>query len=44
MATTKKAAPKKKTTAKKQTRCWEGYEPVPGKKPYSKGSCRAKSK
>jgi hypothetical protein len=23
-------------------RCWEGYEPVPGKKPYSKGSCRPK--
>jgi hypothetical protein len=21
-------------------RCWKGYEPVPGKKPYSKGSCR----
>lgn len=21
-------------------RCWEGYEPTPGKKAYSKGSCR----
>ncbi len=21
-------------------RCWKGYEPVPGKKAYSKGSCR----
>lgn len=21
-------------------RCWKGYEPVPGKKPYSDGSCR----
>jgi hypothetical protein len=21
-------------------RCWDGYEPVPGKTPYSKGSCR----
>lgn len=21
-------------------RCWEGYEPVPGKKPYAPGSCR----
>lgn len=20
-------------------RCWEGYKPVPGKKPYEKGSC-----
>jgi hypothetical protein len=25
------------------TRCWEGYEPVPGKKAYSDGSCRKKS-
>jgi len=24
----------------KKNRCWKGYEPVPGKKPYSKGSCR----
>ena len=23
-------------------RCWSGYEPVKGKKPYSKGSCRRK--
>lgn len=21
-------------------RCWDGYEPAPGKKPYSKGSCQ----
>ena len=21
-------------------RCWSGYKPVPGKKPYDKGSCR----
>lgn len=21
-------------------RCWNGYKPVPGRKPYSKGSCR----
>ena len=25
-------------------RCWDGFEPVPGKKPYSKGSCRRKKK
>lgn len=25
-------------------RCWKGYEPVPGKKPYSKGSCRKTGK
>lgn len=24
----------------KVSRCWKGYEPVPGKTPYSKGSCR----
>lgn len=24
----------------KVARCWEGYEPVPGKKPYSNDSCR----
>jgi hypothetical protein len=26
--------------ALKQARCWSGYEPVPGKAPYSEGSCR----
>ena len=26
-----------------EKRCWEGYEPVPGKKPYSKGSCVKKA-
>jgi hypothetical protein len=24
-------------------RCWDGYEPTPGKKAYSKGSCRPKA-
>lgn len=24
----------------KKERCWSGYEPTPGKKPFSKGSCR----
>ena len=23
-----------------KSRCWTGYKPTPGKKPYSKGSCR----
>lgn len=27
----------------KESRCWEGYEPTPGKKSYSKGSCQKKS-
>jgi hypothetical protein len=26
----------------KQARCWEGYETVPGKEPYSEDSCRPK--
>jgi hypothetical protein len=25
---------------KKEGRCWDGYEPTPGKEPYSKGSCQ----
>jgi hypothetical protein len=28
---------------KKSNRCWPGYEPVPGKAPYSQGSCRPKA-
>jgi len=26
--------------AKKKSRCWKGYKPTPGKKPYSKDSCQ----
>ena len=29
---------------KQAGRCWEGYEPVPGKEPYSEDSCRPKGK
>jgi hypothetical protein len=29
---------------RKAARCWAGYEPVPGKKPYSNNSCRPKGK
>jgi hypothetical protein len=29
---------------RKMSRCWEGYEPVPGKEPYSEDSCRKKGK
>ena len=32
----------KPTSPFSKSRCWTGYEPVPGKKPYSKGSCRKK--
>lgn len=28
--------------AEKENRCWPGYEPVPGKKQHSEGSCRPK--
>ena len=31
---------RKKRGGAKKNRCWTGYEPVPGMKPYSKGSCR----
>lgn len=33
---------KKKKMDKGDGRCWEGYEPTPGKKPYEKGSCQKK--
>ncbi len=39
MATKKKAASKSKSS-----RCWAGFEPVPGKKAFSKGSCKPKAK
>lgn len=29
-----------KLALRKQSRCWKGYEPVPGKEPYSEDSCR----
>ena len=31
-----------KSGGKSSGRCWTGYEPTPGKKPGSKGSCRKK--
>lgn len=31
-------------TEKKTSRCWPGYEPVPGKAPHEKGSCRPQAK
>ena len=33
---------KDKKKKKKGSRCWSGYEPTPGKEPYSDGSCRKK--
>ena len=29
--------------AKKEKRCWPGYEAVPGKKQHEQGSCRKKA-
>lgn len=29
--------------AKKTSRCWPGYEPVPGKEQHEEGSCRKKA-
>ena len=29
--------------AKKENRCWPGYEPVPGKAQHEQGSCRPKA-
>ena len=36
--------PKTASSPRKKNRCWPGYEPVPGKKEHSQGSCRPKSK
>lgn len=33
---------KKEEKMNKEARCWDGYEPVPGKKAYSEDSCRKK--
>lgn len=38
--TTHKSSEVDKSRKKKRRRCWEGYEPVPGKTPYAPGSCR----
>jgi len=40
----KKTTKKAKAKTSKSNRCWDGYEPVPGKKPGSKGSCKLKKK
>lgn len=40
MRKTAEAVLQKLDKQKKDSRCWKGYEPVPGKEPYSPGSCR----
>ena len=47
MATAKKSTASKSKKSggaakKSDNRCWEGYEPTPGKKPGTKGSCKPK--
>ena len=41
MPKVKKPKPKMKPKIKpkKKGRCWAGYKPTPGKKPFTKGSC-----
>lgn len=42
MPKVKKPKPKKprmKPKIKTKGRCWTGYKPTPGKKPFTKGSC-----
>ncbi|WP_089406566.1 hypothetical protein [Granulicella rosea] len=40
MTTAKKSA--KKAAKKSASHCWPGFEPVPGKEPGTKGSCKPK--
>lgn len=35
----KSSKPKRSKSKAKSGRCWAGYKPTPGKRPYSKGSC-----
>lgn len=31
---------RRKKPMKRKNRCWRGYRPVPGKTPFSDGSCK----
>ena len=42
MATPKASKKKSSAKSKQGNRCWSGYEPTPGKKPGTKGSCKPK--
>lgn len=39
----KKTKKEEKDKNESKDRCWKGYEPAPGKKPYSPGSCKKAS-
>ena len=38
-----KPKPAAKAKPAEATRCWPGYEPTPGEKPGTKGSCKKKA-
>lgn len=42
--TKKSSSGKSSSKGKKTSRCWAGYEPTPGKKPGTKGSCKPKKR
>jgi hypothetical protein len=44
MAKTRPAKTQAERNKRQGNRCWTGYEPTPGKKPGTKGSCKPKSK
>lgn len=43
MAKTKPAKSQAERNRRQAGRCWAGYEPTPGKKPGTKGSCKPKA-
>lgn len=43
MAKTRPAKSQAERNKRQGNRCWPGYEPTPGKKPGTKGSCKAKA-
>ena len=42
MAKTRPARTQAERNKRQGNRCWKGYEPTPGKKPGTKGSCKPK--
>jgi hypothetical protein len=44
MAKTRPAKTQAERNKRQGNRCWEGYEPTPGKKPGTKGSCKPRSR
>jgi len=44
MAKTRPGHSQKERNKRQAGRCWPGYEPTPGKKPGTKGSCKPRRK